>query len=99
MMRKKKSEKNPRSQLRRMRMRYCLTIAGMFLGLSIVFLLAIAMLNLLWDPSPYIRLFMGLMAIAVSLWMTDRYITKNIMSFLLQHFEADDVRPERTDQT
>ena len=95
----KKVAKNPRSQLRRMRMRYCLTIAGVFLGLSIAFLLAIAMLNLLWEPSPYIRLFMGLMAIAVSLWMTDRYITKNIMSFLLQHFEADDVHPERTDQT
>lgn len=80
----KNRTKNPRSRLGKMRMRYCLTVAGIFLGLCLVLTMTLSMLNLLLDPSPYVRLFSEVFVIIVSLWMTERYITKNMAQFLLQ---------------
>lgn len=80
----KNRTKNPRSRLGKMRMRYCLTVAGIFLGLCLVLTMTVSMLNLLLDPSPYVRLFSEVFVIIVSLWMTERYITKNMAQFLLQ---------------
>ena len=80
----KNRTKNPRSRLGKMRMRYCLTVAGIFLGLCLVLTMTVSMLNLLLDPSPYVRLFSEVFVVIVSLWLTERYITKNITQFLLQ---------------
>lgn len=80
----KKRTRNPRSRLGKMRMRYCLTVAGIFLGLCLVLTMTLSMLNLLLDPSPYVRLFSEVSVVIVSLWLTERYITKNMAQFLLQ---------------
>lgn len=92
----KKVAKNPRSRLGKMRMRYCLTIVGIFSSLFIVLLLGVSVVNLLLDPSPYIRLLLVIGVIGVSLWLTDRYMVKNIARFLLHPDESDDAkRPQR----